>query len=409
VGETDKGGPVDNKGTTSPTGDSIPVVTAPAQYTIPLRTPFALTGNATDANGDVLTYSWEQNDRGASPNAAGTALMSNIKTNGPLFAMFPFSGQISDADSLLYNSPGENHLTNDPTRVFPDLQQILDNNTNADTGSCAQGPIAPPVPQGITECYAEFLPTSDYVGVAGVNADPLALHMRFTARDGRGGSNFADTTLLLANTAGPFLVTSPNTAVSLPGESTQTVTWNVAGTDLAPVNTANVKISLSVDSGHTYPYVLAGSTPNTGSASVVLPMVGTTHARVKVEAVDNVFFDVSNADFAITWPFSGYFPPIGGGVNSAKAGSAVPVKFSLGGDRGLAILADGYPASVQINCTTGAPIGSPSPTSSDEGLTFQDGQYKYVWKTSGSWAGTCRQFQILLVDGTLHTARFSFK
>jgi hypothetical protein len=138
-------------------------------------------------------------------------------------------------------------------------------------------------------------------------------------------------------------------------------------------------------------------------------MVGTTHARVKIEAVDNIFFDVSNADFAITWPFSGYFPPVGPGLNSAKAGSAVPVKFSLGGDRGLAILADGYPASVQINCTTGAPIGSPSPTSSDEGLTFQDGQYKYVWKTSGSWAGTCRQFQILLVDGTLHTARFSFK
>jgi aminopeptidase YwaD len=70
---------------------------------------------------------------------------------------------------------------------------------------------------------------------------------------------------------------------------------------------------------------------------------------------------------------------------------------------------DGYPVSVQINCVTGAPIGSPSPTSSDEGLTFQDGQYKYVWKTSASWAGTCRQFQILLVDGTLHTARFSFK
>jgi hypothetical protein len=409
VGETDKGGPVDNQGTTTPTGNSMPNVSAPAQYTIPLRTPFALTGSATDADGDQLTYSWEQNDRGASPNGAGTALLSNVKTNGPLFAMFPFSGQISDADSLLYDSPGENHLTNDPTRVFPDLQQILDNNTNADTGSCSQGPIAPPVSQATTECYMEFLPTSDYVGVAGVNADPLALHMRFTARDGRGGSNFADTTLLLANTAGPFLVTSPNTAVSLPGDSTQTVTWNVANTAAAPVNAANVKISLSVDSGHTYPFVLAASTPNTGSASVVLPMVGTTHARVKIEAVDNVFFDVSNADFAITWPFSGYFPPVGPGLNSAKAGSAVPLKFSLGGDRGLAIMADGYPASVQINCVTGAPIGSPSPTSSDEGLTFQDGQYKYVWKTSGSWAGTCRQFQILLVDGTLHTARFSFK
>jgi hypothetical protein len=172
-----------------------------------------------------------------------------------------------------------------------------------------------------------------------------------------------------------------------------------------------VKISLSVDSGHTYPYVLAASTPNTGSASVVLPMVGTTHARVKIEAVDNVFFDVSNADFAITWPYTGFFSPIVNppGVNPAKAGSAVPVKFSLGGDRGLAILADGYPVSVQVNCVTGATIGSPAPTSSDDGLTFANGQYSYAWRTSKSWAGTCRQLRVLLVDGTLHTALFSFK
>jgi vacuolar-type H+-ATPase catalytic subunit A/Vma1 len=406
VGETDKGGPVDNAGTPVPTGDSIPDVTAPTSYTIPLRTPFSLTGSATDADGDPLVYSWEQEDRGG---AAGTALLSNTKTNGPLFAMFPKSGQISDDDTLMYDSPGENHLTNDPTRVFPDLQQILDNNTNADTGACPTGPIAPPVPQNITECFAEFLPTSDYAGFAGVNASPLSLHFRFSARDGHGGDNYAETTVLLANTAGPFLVTSPNTAVSLPGASTQTVTWNVANTDVAPVSTGNVKISLSVDSGHTYPFLLAGSTPNTGSASVVLPMVGTTHARIKIEAVDNVFFDVSNADFAITWPFTGFFSPIGPGSNSAKAGSAVPVKFSLGGDRGLAILADGYPASVQVDCITGAPLGSPEPTASDDGLTFANGLYSYVWKTSKAWGGTCRQLQVLLVDGTLHTALFTFK
>ena len=174
VGETDKGGAVDNKGSdVTPTGNSIPNVTAPAQYTIPLRTPFALTGSATDADGDALTYSGSRTTA-APRRTAGTALLSNSKTNGPLFAMFPFSGQISDADTLLYDSPGENHLTNDPTRVFPDLQQILDNNTNADTGSCPQGPIAPPVSQAITECFMEFLPTSDYVGVRGRERRPAA-------------------------------------------------------------------------------------------------------------------------------------------------------------------------------------------------------------------------------------------
>jgi hypothetical protein len=297
VGETDKGGAVDNKGgTITPTGDSIPVVTAPTQFTIPLRTPFSLTGSATDADGDTLIYSWEQNDRGGS---AGTSLLNNTKTNGPLFAMFPKSGQISLSDSLQYDSPGENHLTTDPTRVFPDLQQILDNNTNADMGACPTGPIAPFAPQKIVECYAEFLPTSDYVGFTGANASPLSLHFRFTARDLSGGTNSADTTLLLATNAGPFLVTSPNTAVTYKGGSTQTVTWNPANTDVAPVNAVNVKISLSSDGGYTYPYVLAESTANDGSELVTLPNIATAQARVKIEAIGNIFFDLSNANFSI--------------------------------------------------------------------------------------------------------------
>jgi hypothetical protein len=295
VGETDKGGAVDNTGgTVTPTGDAVPAVTAPLTMTIPLRTPFALTGSATDADDDPLLYSWEQNDRGA---AAGTSLLNNTKTDGPLFAMFPKSGQITD--TLVYTSPGENNLTAIPTRVFPDLQQILDNNTNAETGACPEGPIAPPVPQSITECYAEFLPTSSYVGFAGVNASPLSLHFRLTARDGRGGVNSADTTLLLATNAGPFLVTSPNTPVTYVGGSAQTITWNPANTNIAPVSTDNVKLSLSTDGGLTYPYVLTASTPNNGSALVTLPNVGTTQARVKIEAVGNIFFDVSNANFTI--------------------------------------------------------------------------------------------------------------
>ena len=176
TGETDKGGPVDNGGTVSATGDHAPVVTVPGGATIPLRTPFALTGSATDEDGDPIYYSWEQNDPGI---GAGISLLSNTKANGPLFAMFPLSAPVSDQDTLLYNSPHENHITTIPTRVFPDLEQILANNTNADTGSCAAGPIAPPVPIPVKECFSEFLPTSDYT--------PSALHFRLTARDLQGG------------------------------------------------------------------------------------------------------------------------------------------------------------------------------------------------------------------------------
>ena len=232
--------------------------------------------------------------------------------------------------------------------MFPDLQQILDNNTNADTGSCPPGPIAQPVPQASTECYSEFLPTSDYVGVAGVNADPLALHMRFTARDGirRRQLRGHDAPAREHRGAVPGDLAEHGRLAARQLDTDRDMGRRQHGRRAG--QHGDVRISLSVDSGHTYPYVLAASTPNTGSASVDMPMVGTTHARVKIEAVGNVFFDVSNADFAITWPFLGFFSPIGAGVNPAKAGSAVPVKFSLGGDRGLAILADGYPASVQV-------------------------------------------------------------
>ncbi len=104
AGETDKGGAVDNKGgIITPTGNTWPTITVPAGYTIPLRTPFALTGSASDAEGDPLLYSWEQNDRGGS---AGTSLLNNTKTNGPLFAMFPKSGQISLATRCSMTRPG---------------------------------------------------------------------------------------------------------------------------------------------------------------------------------------------------------------------------------------------------------------------------------------------------------------
>lgn len=298
IGEVAKGGQTTRGGSQLiATGNNPPIVTAPASYTIPVRTPFALTGSATDPDGDTVTYLWEQNDRGATGTAGGTGLLTQPKTNGPLFRQFGTRAVVSNTDTLLYGSPGENFVTTNPTRVFPDMAQILVNNTNAETGSCTLVNATAPTASEIN-CFSEFLPTSAYTGTANVNANPASLNFRLTARDGRGGVNSANTQLILASNAGPFLVTSPNTAVTL-DSGKQTVTWAVANTNVAPVNTANVKITLSTDSGLTFPTVLAASTPNTGSAVVTLPAVATTKARVKIEAVDNIFFDVSNADFSI--------------------------------------------------------------------------------------------------------------
>lgn len=288
VSDITKGGASTRRGIVTATGNNPPAVTAPAGFTIPVRTPFALTGGATDPDGDTVTYLWEQNDRGGS---TGTALTNNIKTNGPLFRQF---GTRAVFNASIYNPPGQNQVTTNPTRVFPDLAQILANTTNAETGNCSAFTGNPQ-----NDCFSEFLPTADYVGFAGVNASPARLNMRLTVRDGRGGVNSADTVLTLAPGAGPFLVTAPNAAVTLDGATATTVAWNVANTNVAPVSTDSVRITLSTDGGATWPIVLAASAPNNGSRSVVLPNVATTQARVRVEAVGNVFFDVSNADFTI--------------------------------------------------------------------------------------------------------------
>ncbi|MBF9132418.1 hypothetical protein I0C86_26220 [Plantactinospora sp. S1510] len=367
VGETVKGGAVDNGGwKIEETANHAPVVTVPAAYTIPVRTPFALTGSATDADGDTVTYLWEQNDRGA---AAGTALVNNTKANGPLFRQFGTAAIVSPSDALEYHSPGQNAVTTDPTRIFPDLAQIAGNNTNARTGTCPAAPPIPPsggasnVPPEVVDCYSEFLPTADWVGVPG----DRTLHFRLTARDARpggGGIGRADTALTLAPTAGPFLVTSQATAGdTLTGGSALPVSWDVAGTDVAPIGVAEVKISLSVDGGNTFPHVLAERTANDGTESVTLPNVGAKAARIKVEAVGNVFFDLSDADFALRATPT---------VSLSRPGEVVTVQYSdpiLPEVRVEATDPDGGPGQLTATAAglpTGLLLGAKKPEQPDD-------------------------------------------
>jgi hypothetical protein len=334
TGETAKGGPIDNNGfTVTPTGNAPPEVSTPEAFTIPYRTPFALTGGATDANGDVLTYLWEQND----PGTSAVALVNPSKTTGPLFRQFGTALDAAIYDPHQFNSPGENHVTRNPERVFPDLAQILANNTNAATGDCpgAPAPPSPPtggtnVPQPLIDCYSEFLPTAVYPG---------PIHFRLTARDGHphgGGVASSDTVLNLAPGTGPFLVTSQGAPATLDSLTTQTVTWDVAGTNAAPIGTANVKISLSIDGGFTYPKVLAASTPNDGSETLTLPNVVAKQARIKVEAVGNVFFDLSDVDSLIRGVLGSQ--QLGSHADETDAGRAKAFRYEAPGTGTLTAL-----------------------------------------------------------------------
>jgi hypothetical protein len=130
------------------------------------------------------------------------------------------------------------------------------------------------------------------------------------ARDNRangGGISTATATVNVDGAGGPFAITAPNTGATLARNSSSTVTWNVAGSSAAPVNTANVRILFSTDGGITFPTVLLNSTPNDGSESITVPNVETVTGRIKIEAVGNIFFDVSNVNFTV----SATAPPVG--------------------------------------------------------------------------------------------------
>ena len=115
------------------------------------------------------------------------------------------------------------------------------------------------------------------------------------------------------------------------------------------------------------------------------------------------------------YEFTGFFAPVDNQpvVNTTKAGSAVPVKFAIGGGFGLGVLAAGSPASTKVDCASGVSQDEIEQTVTAGGSSLQydatTGRYTYVWKTQGTWAGSCRRFTLTLADGSVHAAMFRFR
>ena len=208
------------------TGNSSPIVTVPTGgFYIPKSTPFVLTGSATDPNGHPMTYCWEEYDLGAA-GAPGSPV-----GDAPIFRSF---------------SPDAS-----PTRTFPKLSDLLNN----------------------TSTIGEILPSY-----------ARNLKFRLTVRDNRaggGGVDWKQINFAVDGTSGPFLVTSPNTIVSWTGNTSQTITWNVANTSASPVSCANVRILLSTDGGNNFSTEIIASTPNDGSEVITLPNLPTTQGKNK--------------------------------------------------------------------------------------------------------------------------------
>lgn len=239
--------------------NNVPVVMAGGDLTLPVGTPFKLTGSATDADsGDMLTYCWEQFDE---DNGTGGGFPDETSTNSdlPLFRSY---------------SP-----TTSPTRTFPELQSLLDNGVNGNIW--------------------EKVPTA-----------PRSADFRLTVRDNKAGGAANDFDDMVVNwdiAYGPFAVTSQNTPNSIVWTqlTSETITWDVLNTD-GLAGAANVNILLSTDGGLTYTETLAANTPNDGSELITVPNVEAPYCRVKIEPVGNQFFAINTAAFAIgNYTYSG--------------------------------------------------------------------------------------------------------
>lgn len=230
---------------TATANHAAPVVLTPPGYTIPASTPFALAGSVTSsAPGAALSYVWEEYDLG-SPNNN----LANDPGDGPIMRSWNPAGA---------------------TRYVPRLVDLFAG----------------------TNAFGEILPTTN-----------RTLDFVETVRDnilGGGTSQSARSTLTVATSAGPFIVTGPAAGASWDyANATALVTWNVAGTDQAPVSCPLVDIDLTRSTDFDNPITLASAVPNNGSATVHIPNLATSSARVRVACANNVFFNVSPGDFTI--------------------------------------------------------------------------------------------------------------
>jgi subtilisin-like proprotein convertase family protein len=307
---------------TTALANAAPIILATAgNINIPISTPFALTATVSDADGDPVSYNWEQMDIEVS-----TQPPVATSVGGPNFRSNPSS-------------------TN-PTRYFPSLASLATN-----------GPFT-----------WEVLPS-----VARV------MDFRVTVRDnspGAGGCNdHEDITVTTVATAGPFIVNYPTaTGISWAGASSQTVTWSVANTNVAPVACGFVDILLSTDGGLTYPTVLATNVPNDGSQVITVPNTPSTTCRIMVICSNGTFFDISNNNFTITASTFDYTLTVSPTTVSVCQPSNATYNITIGSIGGynspVTLAVSGVPAGATSNFSVSpvTPAGTSVLTISNTGL-----------------------------------------
>ena len=232
----------------TPANPNYPKVGAIANRIIPANTAFVLDGTASDADGNVLSYQWDQMDAGCPTDA------KSYGTDTGYNALFR---------SYLPRSVSRRH--------FPALGTQL---------------------QGLYD-DAEVVP-----------CNTRKVNLRLTARDGLSGVGSANVRVSVRNTGAAFEILNLAKPQDIVDGAAFTVSWRVAGSDQPPINCANVDIDLLTFadgySSYSVHKLLLAPTPNDGSESVSIPAEKShPRARIRVKCSDNIFYDISNADLVV--------------------------------------------------------------------------------------------------------------
>lgn len=217
-----------------------PIVKAGKNYVIPTRTPFELTGKATDPDADTLVYSWEQLDAGESSQA------NEDKGDNALFRLYMPSNSV--------------------TRSFPSLESLINHKV----------------------VRGEKLPEKQ-----------RKLNFSFVAQDNHHVAQSDDMVVEVYPTKTRFSLYLPRSQYSR--GDTHKILWNVGGTNESPIRCDNVNISLSTDGGYNFPVILEENVPNTGVVWLTIPatMPLSKSARFKINCSNNIFYAISYRNFEV--------------------------------------------------------------------------------------------------------------
>jgi hypothetical protein len=241
--------------------NSPPVVNAGLDFTVPSGTAYVLRGAASDANGDSLTYCWEQNNSATGSQSGSSSIASATKPSGPVFRSFP--------------------PTSSPDRYLPEFSKVLSGRLTSTWESISS--VSRTLKFTLT--VRDNNPNGSQTGTDEVNITSRVPYNASTAPTG----------------AGPFKVTSQSVAgITWNQGTTQTITWDVNNVTSLP-GSANVNIKLSIDGGATFPYILASNVSNDGSDVITVPSIPTaaSNCRILIEPTGNVYYAVNSKGFAI--------------------------------------------------------------------------------------------------------------